>query len=44
MADKLNPGELFPDLALNIAGNGTLSLPGDIDSPLTLLLFYRGHW
>ena len=44
MAEKLIPGTRFPDLALNIAGGDTLSLPGDIKSTYSIILFYRGHW
>ncbi len=44
MADKLNPGETFPQLTLNLPAGGALSLPDDLDSPLTVVLFYRGHW
>tara|TARA_A100001037_G_C15126169_1_gene626298 strand:- start:555 stop:689 length:135 start_codon:yes stop_codon:yes gene_type:complete len=44
MADKLDPGSTFPDLNLRIAGGGTMSLPGDIEMPLAIVLFYRGHW
>lgn len=44
MADKLIPGSRFPDLTLNIAGGGAMSLPGDIQSTYSIVLFYRGHW
>ena len=44
MTDKLNPGELFPSLSLNIAGGEKLTLPDDIVSTMALVLFYRGHW
>lgn len=44
MADQLTPGMPFPDLTLNIAGGNTLSLPADIDSTYSIVLFYRGHW
>lgn len=44
MADKLIPGTRFPDLLLNIAGGNTLSLPDDIQSSYSIILFYRGHW
>ena len=43
MTDKLNPGELFPSMALNIAGGEKWTLPDDIASPMALVLFYRGH-
>ena len=44
MAEKLNGGDTFPSLTLNIAGGGTVALPVDIDTPYALVLFYRGHW
>ena len=44
MAEQLTPGAVFPDLTLNIAGGGSLSLPADLESTYTVVLFYRGHW
>jgi len=44
MADKLIPGAKFPELTLNIAGGDTISLPDDIQSTYSIILFYRGHW
>jgi len=44
MADKISPGTIFPELSLNIAGGDKLSLPGDLNSKYTVVLFYRGHW
>ena len=44
MADKLSLGGTFPALTLNVAGGGTLNVPGDIATPYAILLFYRGHW
>ena len=44
MVDKLSTGDAFPSLALNIAGGGTINLPEDLDKPLTVVQFYRGHW
>jgi hypothetical protein len=44
MADQLIPRTLFPDLSLNIAGGKTMSLPDDIKSTYSIILFYRGHW
>ncbi len=42
--NKLNPGDIFPDMRLQLVGGGSLSLPGDITSPMTVVLFFRGHW
>lgn len=44
MTDKLVGGDTFPELTLEIAGKGTLTLPSDIDTPFAIVLFYRGHW
>jgi len=44
MTVKLQGGDPFPSLSLNVAGGGTVSLPDDLESPLTIVLFYRGHW
>jgi peroxiredoxin len=44
MTGQLLPGTDFPDLTLNIAGGETLSLPGDLNSTYSIVLFYRGHW
>ena len=44
MNQKLDPGNLFPDLSLSLVGGETMNLPGDLSNPMTLALFYRGHW
>jgi peroxiredoxin len=44
MADKLNLGDTFPTLELKLAGGGVLTLPNDLTTPYTIVLFYRGHW
>jgi peroxiredoxin len=44
MPRKLNPGEAFPTLTLAITGGGELNLPADLDSSMTVVLFFRGHW
>ena len=44
MAEKLNLGDTFPKLTLQIAGGGTRTLPDDLATPYGILLFYRGHW
>lgn len=41
---KLNPSDIFPELTLNLVGGGSFSLPADLTSPMTVVLFYRGHW
>ena len=44
MAEKLAGGDTFPELTLDIAGIGQMTLPGDIETPFAIVLFYRGHW
>ncbi len=44
MTGKLAGGDTFPELNLKIAGGGELKLPQDLESPMTIVLFYRGHW
>jgi peroxiredoxin len=43
MADKLNTGDMFPGMTLNLVDGGTLDLPGG-DARYRVVLFYRGHW
>jgi peroxiredoxin len=44
MGNQLTGGDTFPSLTLNIADGSTVNLPGDIETPLAVVLFYRGHW
>jgi len=44
MAEKLNTGEMFPSMTINLVDGSTLDLPGGIESKYKVLLFYRGHW
>ena len=44
MPSKLNAGDSFPAMTLNLVGGGTVNVPADLDSKYTVLLFYRGHW
>ena len=44
MVGKLTHGDTFPELLLNILGGDSLKLPAELDAPMTLALFYRGHW
>ena len=41
---KIGSGEQFPTLGLNLVSGGSLALPQDLGSSLTIVLFYRGHW
>ncbi len=44
MAEKLNTGDPFPGMTLDLAGGGRLELPGGLDARYKVILFYRGHW
>ena len=44
MGEKLQQGDRFPSVTLNLAGGGTITLPDQADSRYVALLFYRGHW
>ncbi len=44
MAAKLNTGDPFPKLSLNLVDGGKLELPGGLDAKYRIILFYRGHW
>lgn len=44
MSIKLNAGDQFPSVKLNIGESDSLTIPDDNSSPYTIVLFYRGHW
>ncbi|MDP6517574.1 MAG: hypothetical protein QF926_13275 [Alphaproteobacteria bacterium] len=44
MGEKLNTGDPFPSLTLNLVGGGTVTVGGTLDSNYGVILFYRGHW
>jgi peroxiredoxin len=44
MAAKLNTGDGFPQLTLDLVDGGKLSLPDGLDARYKVILFYRGHW
>ena len=44
MAEKLNTGDAFPNVTVNLVGGGTPTVPEGIDSKYLVVLFYRGHW
>jgi hypothetical protein len=44
MAEKLNTGDLFPRLTLDLVDGATLELPSGLDARYKVILFYRGHW
>lgn len=44
MAEKLDTGDAFPSLTLNLVGGGTMTVPDDMAGGYKVILFYRGHW
>ena len=44
MADKLNTGDTFPSLTLDLVDGTPLKVPEDLDARYKVVLFYRGHW
>ncbi len=40
----LDSGDAFPEMTLNLAGGGTLDLPGGAKGQWTILIVYRGDW
>jgi peroxiredoxin len=44
MGEKLQQGDRFPRLTLNLINGDTLRVPEDIKSRYLVLLFYRGYW
>ncbi len=42
MGEKLTVGDTFPDMSFDLVGGGTLNLPGDLEGPYNIILFYRG--
>ena len=44
MSSKLEAGDRFPQVELNIEDGSTVTLPDDIGTSQAIVLFYRGHW
>ena len=44
MSDKLQQGDHFPSLTLNLVDGGRVRIPEEMPSRYLVLLFYRGHW
>ena len=44
MAEKLNSGESFPRVTLDLVDGTKLALPDGLDAKYRVILFYRGHW
>lgn len=44
MSSRLQNGDLFPDLAIDVVGGGTVVIPRDLTGSYAVVLFYRGSW
>ena len=44
MAKKLNAGDTFPELTVNIRGGGTFNVRDNPEARYNIILLYRGHW
>jgi peroxiredoxin len=44
MAEKLNTGDAFPRMTLNLVDGSKIDLPDGVDAKYKVILFYRGHW
>ena len=44
MAEKLNTGDIFPKLTLDLVEGTKLVVPDGMDARYKVILFYRGHW
>ena len=44
MAEKLQQGDRFPSVSLQLVEGGSLEIPSEVTSRYAVVLFYRGHW
>jgi peroxiredoxin len=44
MTTMLTSGDPFPDITLTSTEGKSIVLPKDLETPYTMVLFYRGHW
>jgi peroxiredoxin len=44
MSSRLQNGDRFPDLTIDIVGGRTLAIPRDLAGSYAVVLFYRGSW
>ena len=44
MLSRLQNGDVFPRLAIDVVGSRTIMLPGDLAGSYAVILFYRGSW
>ncbi|MFT5195927.1 MAG: hypothetical protein ACI9EW_002412 [Cellvibrionaceae bacterium] len=43
-ARKLDVGEMFPEMTIDLVDGSTMSLPSGLSADYTVLLGYRGKW
>ena len=43
MGEKLDAGDIFPDLEVNVVGGGNFNLKDNLDARYNIVLLYRGH-
>ena len=44
MQQKLQQGDKFPSITLNLINGNTLTLPDEMPTRYAVILFYRGYW
>jgi hypothetical protein len=44
MANRLNAGDIFPELSLKLVGGKSIRFPNELNGPYRIALFYRGYW
>ena len=44
MNEKLQQGDRFPSMTLNLISGKKVTIPDDIPTRYAMVLFYRGHW
>ena len=44
MSSRLQNGNAFPHLAIDVVGGGRLEIPRDLAGSYAVVLFYRGSW
>jgi peroxiredoxin len=41
---RLQNGDVFPNLTIDVVGGGAIALPSDLGGSYAVVLFYRGSW
>lgn len=44
MNEKLNTGDAFPKISLDLVDGSSVELPEGVGGRYNVILFYRGHW